>query len=113
MIRVRLGSYLRHYIENRHYFRPLIAGIVIGILSGVFFGYLLYGALAPGPIITIALIFLSVVFGLVAAAISAFVFFYLQIYRMTKYAGSRCPNCGEELPENAQFCPFCGMKTDL
>ncbi len=93
---------------SRHYFRPLIAGLVVGGLSAFLLGYFLYVAIEPGIIVTVGLVFLSLVFGLVAAAISGFLFFYFQIYRMTKHAKSRCDTCGEELPENAEFCPYCG-----
>ena len=103
------GRVLGLYIERRHYRRPLVVGLLVGVLSGFFFGYYLLAAIKPGLLGTIALVFLSAVFGLVAAAVSAFIFFYLQIFRMTKMAVSdTCPACGGMLPRNASFCPYCG-----
>ncbi len=103
------GRVLGLYIERRHYRRPLLVGLLIGALSGIFFGYYLFAAIEPGLLGAIALVFLSAVFGLVAAAVSAFIFFYLQIFRMTKMAVSEtCPGCGSALPRNAAFCPYCG-----
>ena len=103
------GGLLSRYIHRRHYIRPLVVGLVVGSLAGFFFGYFLIGAIQPGILGTLALVFLSVVFGVVASAVTAFVFFYLQIYRMSRIAVAQsCPNCGNQLPKDAAFCPYCG-----
>jgi hypothetical protein len=111
MIReIRLGSFLRRYIERRHYLRPLIAGASVGILSGILFGYYLFVAVSPGIIVGLGLVFLSIVFGTIAAAVTAFVFFYLQLYRMSRIVGETCQGCGNEVPKDAEFCPYCGTR---
>ncbi len=107
---LRLGSYLRRYIERRHYLRPLIAGLVVGVLSSIFFGYYLFIAVSPVFLGTLALILLSAVFGLVVAGVTAFLFFYMQLYRMTRVMGENCQNCGNRLPKDAEFCPYCGSR---
>lgn len=105
------GQYMRMYIERRYYLRPLITGLIVGMASATFFGYYLYLAVKPGILGTIALIFLSIVFGMVAAAVSAFLFFYVQLYRMARMAEDVCSSCGNRLPKDAAFCPFCGNRT--
>ena len=51
----------------------------------------------------------ALVFGLVATAVTAFIFFYIQLYRMTKImVEEMCVNCGNRLPRGASFCPYCG-----
>jgi len=105
------GQYMRRYIERRYYLRPLITGLIAGVASGIFFGYYLYAAVKPGILGTLALIFLSVMFGMVAGAVSAFLFFYAQMYRMAKMTEDLCVNCGNRLPKEAAFCPFCGSRT--
>lgn len=109
---IRLSRYLRHYIEQRHYLRPLIAGLVVGVTSGFAFGFYLFKAISPGLLGAMVLVFLSGVFALVSSAVTAFIFFYLQLYRMAKFVGKTCHVCGSELPKNAEFCPFCGSKVE-
>ncbi len=109
MREIGFGGLLSRYIRKRYYKRPIIFGLAVGILAGFLLGYYLIEAIEPGILGTLALIFLSLVFGVVAAAVTALVFFYLQIYRMTKlFVAQTCPNCGNQLPKDAAFCPYCG-----
>ena len=106
---IGLGGILGRYIQRRHYVRPLVAGLVIGALAGISFGYYLILAIDPGLLGILAIIFLSFVFGMVATAVTAFVFFYIQLYRMTKIVvADICGSCGNRLPKGASFCPYCG-----
>jgi uncharacterized membrane protein YfcA len=103
------GGILGRYIQRRHYIRPLIVGLVVGTLAGISFGYYLVTVIDPGILGLIAIIFLALVFGLVATAVTAFIFFYIQLYRMTKImVEEMCANCGNRLPRGASFCPYCG-----
>jgi len=103
------GGILGRYIQRRHYIRPLIVGLIVGSLAGISFGYFLIVAIEPGVLGSLAIIFLSFVLGMVATAVTAFIFFYIQLYRMTKiYVADICGECGNRLPKGASFCPYCG-----
>jgi hypothetical protein len=84
-------------------------GLIVGALAGISFGYYLFIVIDPGILSSIAILFLSFVFGMVATAVTAFIFFYIQIYRMTKiFVAEMCVSCGNRLPKGASFCPYCG-----
>ena len=102
---------MRRYIERRYYRRPIVAGLFVGAMSGILLAYYLISAIHPGIAGVLAIAFVSVVFGVVAGAVSAFLFFYAQLYRMSRIVREVCPACGGSLPKDASFCPFCG--TDL